>query len=60
MIVLFALHAAALPRALLNKHRSKDRDTLIEQLFICIYQQINGSAIYSKKLTSKKTKKIKI
>ena len=27
------------------KHRAKDRDTLIEQSFICVYQQINGSAI---------------
>ena len=42
-IVLFALHATAL----LPKHRIKDRDTgtLIEQSFLRIYQQINGSAI---------------
>ena len=40
-IVLFVLHAAAL----LPKHRTKDRDTLIEQSSIRIYQQINGSAI---------------
>ena len=40
-IVLFGLHAAAL----LPKHRIKDRDTLIEQSFLRIYQQINGSAI---------------
>ena len=31
--------------ALLPKHRAKDQDTLIEQSFICIYQQINGFAI---------------
>ena len=31
--------------ALLCKHRAKDRDTLIEQSFICVYQQINGSVI---------------
>ena len=42
MIVLFGLHAAAL----LPKHCTKDRDTLIEQSFICIYQQHNGSAIH--------------
>ena len=40
-IVLFGLHAAAL----LPKYRIKDRDTLIEQSFLRIYQQINGSAI---------------
>ena len=42
MIVLFGLYAAAL----LPKHpRTKDRDTLIEQSFIRIYQQNNGSAM---------------
>ena len=40
-IVFCGLHAAAL----LLKHRIKDRDTLIELSFLCIYQQINGSAI---------------
>ena len=35
------LHATAL----LSKHCSKDRDSLIEQSIIYIYQQINGSAI---------------
>ena len=40
-IVIFSLHAAAL----FPKHRIKDRDTLIEQSFLRIYQQINGSAI---------------
>ena len=28
-----------------SNHRTKDRNTLIEQSFIRIYQQINGSAI---------------
>ena len=37
-IVPFGLHAAALLHI-------KDRDTLIEQSFIRIYQQINDSAI---------------
>ena len=31
--------------ALLHKHRTKDRDTLIEQSFIRINQLINGFAI---------------
>ena len=31
--------------ALLSKHRARDQDTLIQQSFICDYQQINGSAI---------------
>ena len=34
--------------ALLCKHIAKDRNTLIEQSFICVYQQINGSAISNK------------
>jgi len=38
---LFGLHGAAL----LPKHRAKDQDTIIKQSFICIYQQINGSAV---------------
>ena len=33
-------------QALLPKHSTKDRDTLIEQSSIRIYQQINGSATY--------------
>ena len=39
--ILFGLHAAAL----FPKYRIKDRDTLLEQSFLRIYQQINGSAI---------------
>ena len=31
--------------ALLCKHCAKDPDTLIEQSFNCVYQEINGSAI---------------
>ena len=34
-----------LPAAALLCNRAKDRVTLIEQSFICIYQLINGSAI---------------
>ena len=41
------LHAAAL----LPKDCAKDQDTLIEQSFICIYQQINGSAQLKDKIS---------
>ena len=58
MIFLFALHAAALPRALLPKHRTKDQVTLIEQsLFASISKSM---ALPHKKLTNKNNKQLKI
>ena len=58
MIFLFALHAAALPQALLPKYRAKDRDILIEQ---SLFASINKSmALPYKKLTNKNNTKLKI
>ena len=57
MIILFVLHAAALPRGLLPKHRTKDQDILIKQsLFAFISKSM---ALPYKKLTNKNNKKFK-